>query len=72
MVALEMPTEAGPSSEDVVVVLDEDSAPPPLTEGRDVVMAPASEPAQVVVMASLLPAVEVSEPSPAVEVSGPP
>jgi hypothetical protein len=27
-VALETPTEAGPSGEDIVVVLDEDSAPP--------------------------------------------
>jgi hypothetical protein len=50
----------------------EDSAPPPSMEGCDVVMAPASEPAQVLAMASLLPAVEVSEPSPAVGVLGPP
>jgi hypothetical protein len=35
-------------------------------------MAPALEPAQVVATASLLPAVEVSEPSPAAEVPGPP
>jgi hypothetical protein len=43
--ALETPTEAGPSGEDVVVVLDEDSVPPPSSENRDIVMAPASEPA---------------------------
>jgi hypothetical protein len=35
-------------------------------------MASVSELAQVTAMASLLPAVEVSEPSPAVRVSGPP
>jgi hypothetical protein len=70
--ALETSTEASPSGEDVVVVLDEDSVPPPLSEGHDVVMASASEPAQVVAMASLLPAVEVSEPSPTAEVPGPP
>jgi hypothetical protein len=70
--ALETPTETGPSGEDMVVILDEDSVPPPSSEGRDVVMAPASEPAQVVVTASLLPAVKVSEPSPTAEVPGPP
>jgi hypothetical protein len=71
-VFLETPTEAGPSGEGVVVVLDEDSAPPPSSESRDVVMAPASEPAQVTATASLPPVVEVSEPSPAVGVPGPP
>jgi hypothetical protein len=44
-VALETPTEASPSGEGVVVVLDEDSVPPPQSEIRDVVMAPTSEPA---------------------------
>jgi hypothetical protein len=55
-----------------VVVLDEDSAPPPSSESHNVVMAPASEPAQVTMTAGLLPAVEVLEPSPSVGVSGPP
>jgi hypothetical protein len=54
------------------VVSDEDSTPPTSSECRDVVMALASEPAQVTVAAGLLHAVEVSEPSPAVGVSGPP
>jgi hypothetical protein len=40
-VALETPTEAGPSGEGVVVVLDEDPVPPLPSESRDVVMAPA-------------------------------
>jgi hypothetical protein len=71
-VALETPTEDGLSGEGMVVVLDEDLAPPPLSESRDVVMAPASELAQVTATAGLPPAVEVSEPSPAVGVSGPP
>jgi hypothetical protein len=44
-VALEAPSEAGPSVEGVVVVLDEDSVPPPPSESRDAAMAPASEPA---------------------------
>jgi hypothetical protein len=72
LAALETPTEAGPSNEDVVVVLDEDSVPPPSSESRDVVMAPASEPVQVAATASLLPAVEVSEPSAEAGVVGPP
>jgi hypothetical protein len=54
-----------------VVVLDEDSTPPPVSEGRDVAMAPVLEPAPVASTAGPLPAVEVSEPSPAVEVPGP-
>jgi hypothetical protein len=56
----------------MVVVLDEDSAPPPPSESHDAAMAPMSEPAQVPTTASLLPAVEVPVPSPAVEVQGPP
>jgi hypothetical protein len=71
-VALETPIEAGPSGEDVVVVLDEDSALLPSSESRDVVMALALEPAQVTATVSLPFVVEVSEPSPAVGVSGPP
>jgi hypothetical protein len=70
--ALETTTDAGPSGEDVVAVLDEDSAPPLSSESRDVVMAPASELAQVTVTADPLTVVEVSEPSPAFGVSGPP
>jgi hypothetical protein len=61
-VALEAPTEAGLIVEGVVVVLDEDSVPPPPSESHDVVMAPASEPAQMTVTTSLPPIVEVSEP----------
>jgi hypothetical protein len=66
------PTKAGPGGEDAVVVLDEDSVTPPSSENRNVVMPPASESAQVAVTASLLPAVEVLEPSSASEVPGPP
>jgi hypothetical protein len=71
-VDLETPTEAGSSGEGIMVVLDEDSAPPAPSESRDVVMAPMSEPAQVMEMVSLPAAVEVSEPSPEVGVLGPP
>jgi hypothetical protein len=38
--ALEAPSEAGPSIEGVVVVLDEDSAPPPPLERHNAAMAP--------------------------------
>jgi hypothetical protein len=65
------PTEADPSGENAVMVLSEDSAALPSSENRDVVIPSASESAQVEVMASLLPAVEVPVPSPAVEVPGP-
>jgi cytoskeletal protein RodZ len=68
--ALEVPSKAGPSVEDLVI-LDEDSAPPRPSENHDVAAAPALEPAQVPVAMSLLPTVEVSVPSPAVEVQGP-
>jgi hypothetical protein len=70
--ALVTPTKDGPSGEDAVVVLDEDSAAPPSSENCDVVIPSASEPAQVEATASLLPTVEVPEPSPAAEVPGPP
>jgi hypothetical protein len=63
--ALEAPSEAGPSVEGVVVVLDEDSVPPPPSEFHDAVMAPTFESAQVPATASLLPAMEVLVPSPA-------
>jgi hypothetical protein len=65
-------TKAGPSGKDTVVVLDEDSAAPPTSENRDVMIPPASGPAQVAAIASLLPAVEAPEPSAAAEVLGPP
>jgi hypothetical protein len=69
--ALGAPSEAGLSVEGVVMVLDEDSAPPPPSESHDAAMAPALDPAQVPVTASLLPAVEVLVPTLAVEVQGP-
>jgi hypothetical protein len=55
-----------------VVVVDEDPTALPSSENRDVVIPLASEPAQVMATASLLPAVEMPEPSPAAEVPGPP
>jgi hypothetical protein len=70
--ALEASSEAGPSVEGVVVVLDEDSVPPPPSKSHDAAVATALEPAQVPTTASLLPVVEVPVPSPAVEVQGPP
>jgi hypothetical protein len=45
--ALEAPSEAGPSVEGVVVVLDEDSAPLPASESHDATVVLALEPAQV-------------------------
>jgi hypothetical protein len=42
--ALVTPTKDGPSGEDAVVVLDEDSAAPPSSENRDVVITSVSEP----------------------------
>jgi hypothetical protein len=70
--ALEAPSEAGPSVEGVVVVLDEDSVPPPVLESHDSVEVPALEPALVPAAMSLLPAVEVPVPPSAVDVQGPP
>jgi hypothetical protein len=70
--ALVTPADAIPSGKDAMVVLDGDSAALPSSENRDVVIPLASESAQVAVIASLLPAVEVLAPSPAVEVQGPP
>jgi hypothetical protein len=69
--ALEPPAEADPSGGDVLVVLDEDSVPLPLLRGCDIVMAPMSEPAPVVVTVDPFPVVEVPEPSPASEVPDP-
>jgi hypothetical protein len=71
-VALVTQTKADPSGEDAVVVVDEDSAALPSSENCDVVIPLASEPAKVTATTSLLPAVEVPEPSPAAEVPGPP
>jgi hypothetical protein len=70
--ALITPTKAGPSGEDAVAIVDEDSAVLPLLENRDVVIPPASVPTQATATASLPPDVEVSVPFPAVEVQGPP
>jgi hypothetical protein len=67
----ETPSEAGLSAEGVVMVSDEDSAPPPPSESNDAAMALALEPAQVPATVSLLPAVEVPVPSPIVKVQGP-
>jgi hypothetical protein len=67
----ETPYEAGLSAEGVMMVSDEDSVPPPLSESHDSAMASALEPAQVPATASLLSAVEVPVPSPAVKVQGP-
>jgi hypothetical protein len=47
--ALEPLAEAVPSGGDVVMVLDEDSTPPPPSGSRDVVMTPAPEPTPPVV-----------------------
>jgi hypothetical protein len=69
--ALEAPSEAGPSVEGVVVVLNEDPVPPPPSECHDAAMARALEPAQIPATASLLPDVEVLVPSPAGHVQGP-
>jgi hypothetical protein len=49
-----------------VVVLDEDSVPPPPSESHDATVATTLEPAQVPATVSLLPTVEVPVPSPAV------
>jgi hypothetical protein len=53
-----------------VVVLDEDSAPPPVSRSHDVAAIPALESAPVPAAMSLLPAVEVPVPPPAVEAQG--
>jgi hypothetical protein len=67
---LEPPAEAGLSDGDVVMVFDENLAPPPSLGGHDFVMTPASEPTPAVVAADSLAAV-VSEPSLVAEVPGP-
>jgi hypothetical protein len=68
--ALVSPTKAGPSREDAVVIVDEDPAALPLSENRNVVIPPASEPTQVTAITSLLPDIEMPVPSPAVDVFG--
>jgi hypothetical protein len=70
--ALEALFEAGLSIEGVVVVLDEDSVPPPVSESHDAAAVLALEPARVPAATSLLPAMEVPVPPPVVEVQGPP
>jgi hypothetical protein len=71
-VALETSAMAGPSGEDAMVALNQDSAAPSSSENHDVVIPPALGPTQEVMTASCLPAVEVSGPSPTAEASGPP
>jgi hypothetical protein len=68
---LEPPAEAGPSGGDVVMILDEDPVPPPLSGGHDAMMTPASEPTPAVAVADPSLAVEVPEPSPTVEMLEP-
>jgi hypothetical protein len=55
----------------MVVVLDEDSTPPPSSGGRGVVMTPVSESTLAVLMADPSPAAEVPKPSQAAEVLDP-
>jgi hypothetical protein len=62
-VTLEPLAVASPGVVDAVVVLDKDSTPLPVSEGRDAAMALTSEPTSVVSAAEPLPAVEVSKPS---------
>jgi hypothetical protein len=50
---LEAPSKAVPSVEGVMVVLDEDSAPPPASESHDAAVVLALEPAQVPAATSL-------------------
>jgi hypothetical protein len=64
-------SQAGPSVDGVVTVLDEGLAPPPPSVSRDAAMPPALEPAQLPVTANLLPAVEVLVSSPTVGAQGP-
>jgi hypothetical protein len=70
--ALEAPSGAGPSVEGVVVVLDEDVAPPPVSERHDAMAVLALESAQVPAVTSHLPTMEVPVPAPTMEVQGPP
>jgi hypothetical protein len=69
---LELLAEVGPSGGDVVMILDEDPMPPPSSGSHDVVMTPASEPTPAATVADRSQPIEVSEPSPAVEMLEPP
>jgi hypothetical protein len=64
--ALVTPTKTGPSDEDAVVIVVEDSAVLPSSGNRDVLIPPVLEPAPVTATASLLPTVEMPVPSPVV------
>jgi hypothetical protein len=70
--ALETPSGAGPSVEGVTRILDEDVAPPPVSERHGAAVVLALESTQVTAAASDLPAVGVPVPSPMIEVQGPP
>jgi hypothetical protein len=65
--ALEPPAEAIASGGDVVLLLDKDSIPPPLSGSHDVVMTPAPEPTPAVAATDSHPATEVLDPSPVAE-----
>jgi hypothetical protein len=54
------------------MILDEDPMPPPPSGSHDVVMTPASEPTPAATVADCSQPIEVSEPSPAVEMLEPP
>jgi hypothetical protein len=64
--------KTGPSGGDAVVIVDEDSVVLPSSGNCDAVIPPVLEPAQVTAIESLLPAAEMSVPSPVVEVQDPP
>jgi hypothetical protein len=71
-VALEAPSGAGSSVEGAVMVLDEEEAPPPVSERHGAAMVLALELVQVLAATSHLPAVEVPVPPPTMEVQGSP
>jgi hypothetical protein len=71
-VALEKSSGTGPSVEGVVMVLDEDVAPPPATERHGAAVVLALESAQMLMATSHLLAVELPVPPPTMEVQGPP
>jgi hypothetical protein len=66
------PSRAGPSVEEVVMVLDEDAEPPPASERHGAVVVLVLESAQVPAVTSHLLAVEVPVPPPMMGVRGPP
>jgi hypothetical protein len=63
---------AGPSVEEVVMVLDEDVVPPPASERHGNAVVLALESPQVPAATSHLPAVEVLVPPLTMEIRGPP